>query len=114
MLCSLKVILRYKIKYLVLLVSWTLALFILKPQKLKTPNITSLVNNAAANAKNTEINIKILDITSLTKTTVLNSKAMKVTKNVVIKVNVAISFDLRKWNKKWPDKFKVFKAILTI
>ena len=100
MLCSLKVILRYKIKYLVLLVSWTLALFILKPQKLKIPNITSLVNNAAANAKNTEINIKILDITSLTKTTVLNSKAMKVTKNVVIKVNVAISFDLRKWNKK--------------
>ena len=100
MLCSLKVILRYKIKYLVLLVSWTLALFILKPQKLKIPNITSLVNNAAANAKNTEINIKILDVTSLTKTTVLNSKAMKVTKNVVIKVNVAISFDLRKWNKK--------------
>ena len=114
MLCSLKVILRYKIKYLVLLVSWTLALFILKPQKLKIPKITSLVNNAAANAKNTEISIKILDITSLTKTTVLNSKAMKVTKNVVIKVNVAISFDLRKWNKKWPDKFKVFKAILTI
>lgn len=114
MLCSLKVILRYKIKYLVLLVSWTLALFILKPQKLKIPNITSLVNAAAANAKNTEINIKILDVTSLTKTTVLNSKAMKVTKNVVIKVNVAISFDLRKWNKKWPDKFKVFKAILTI
>ena len=100
MLCSLKVILRYKIKYLVLLVSWTLALFILKPQKLKIPNITSLVNAAAANAKNTEINIKILDVTSLTKTTVLNSKAMKVTKNVVIKVNVAISFDLRKWNKK--------------
>ena len=54
MLCSLKVILRYKIKYLVLLVSWTLALFILKPQKLKIPNITSLVNNAAANAKNTD------------------------------------------------------------
>ena len=100
MLCSRKVILRYKIKYLVLLVSWTLALFILKPQKLKIPNITSLVNTAAANAKNTEINIKILDVTSLTKTTVLNSKAMKVTKNVVIKVNVAISFDLRKWNKK--------------
>lgn len=100
MLCSLKVILRYKIKYLVLLVLWTLALLILKPQKLKIPNITSLVNTAAANAKNTEINIKILDITSLTKTTVLNSKAMKVTKNVVIKVNVAISFDLRKWNKK--------------